>query len=141
MIYIPEENQEENKEEQGVEKQKNIIDWDKYKEADELSPKPGDKAEGVVIDLRKGKIKELLPEEVLEKWKTDPEVEAVEVVIEYEWNGMHWTKKKLLTLPQGDVISKKSNLYKWKKTFGDYPRIGQRVFLIADSEGYFQIKL
>ena len=120
---------------------RDVVDWSRYKEEAELNPQPGDKAEGVVIDIRRGKIKELLPEEVLEKWRSDPEQEAIEVIVEYAWSGMHWQKRKILTLPTGEVISKKSNLYKWKKAFGDYPKIGQRVFLIADSEGYFQLKL
>jgi len=118
-----------------------IVDWSKYKEADEVMPKTGDKADGVVIAIKRGKVKELLPEELLEKWKSDHEAEAIEVEVEYAWQNNTYTKRKILTLPNGDIISRKSNLYKWKKAFGDYPRIGQKIYLIADGEGYFQIKL
>jgi len=115
------------------------IDWSQYKEAEPA--KPGDKADAVVVSVVKGKLADFLSSEALQKWNADPGQPAVQVTVEGEAQGFKVRESKILTLPNDGIIRKNSNLYKWKKLFGDYPHVGQKVFLIANSEGYFKLTL
>ena len=139
---------------QKKQEQKQGVDWSEYKDPDsksspidwseyiEVEPaKPGDKADAVVIDIRKGNLGEFLSPEALEKWRGEPTQPCIQVVVEGEAQGFKVRESRLLTLPVDKKIRRNSNLYKWKKLFGGYPFIGQKVFLIADSEGYFKLTL
>jgi len=125
-----------------------VIDWNEFwdgvKEVETEKIPPGTRVDGVVINIRKGLIKDLLPDGVADKWD-NADSEAIEVEVEYEYKGRNYTKRKLMSLPQSFLqnkeVSKKANISKWKKSYGDYPKIGQKVFLIADGDGYFQFML
>lgn len=130
---------EESKAGEEREVKKSPVDWSEYSEVEPA--KPGDKVEAVVVDILKGKLGEFLNPEQLEKWRGDPSQPCIQVVVEGKAQGYVVRESRILTLPQDKKIRKNSNLYKWKKLFGDYPSVGQRVFLIADSEGYFRLTL
>jgi hypothetical protein len=103
------------------------------------TPEIGDKKKAKVVEIKQGKLGELLERDVLERWKdADPEEQAIEVTAELE-NGM--TRKKTITLPMGQEVHPKSNLGKWKKVYGDYPKVDQEIFLIADADGFYQFQI
>lgn len=100
-------------------------------------PKPGTKQEGKIIEINEGKLKDFITPEVLIKWEDSSGNEIyIQIVMELE-DGIKITK--LISLPLNDEVHPKSGLGIWKKQFGDYPKVGQEIFALADSEGRFLI--
>jgi len=115
--------------------------WESFKVVESEKPTPGTIIEGEVVAVRKGTLDSFLSEEQLEKWNKDPKSMTVEVEVMYEWNGYKNIRRKLLPLPTTNKISKNSNLYKWLKNYGSFPVKGQKVKLMANSDGFFRILL
>ncbi len=112
------------------------MDWSEYNEV-----KAGEKQETEVKEVRQGKQSDFRSDkyfeniegsaEQIEKVKKSP---AIEVVCE---NGA----SLVINLPETKVISPKSKLGSWKKTYQDYPKVGQKVTSKTDENGFQRIVL
>lgn len=47
----------------------------------------------------------------------------------------------MITLPKDNIVTQKSFLGRWKRTYGDYPKVGQKVKAICNNRGYYDIYL
>ena len=102
-------------------------------------PKIGERINGTVSAIETGKIADLIGHEALQEWRNikadDP---AIRVAVKLS-DGT--TMRKTMTMPPENQVHPKSNMAKWKKIYGGYPRVGQEVFLIANEEGYYEFVL
>ena len=48
---------------------------------------------------------------------------------------------KVISLPMDKVVRPKSELFLWKKTYGEYPKVGQKVTSKIDENGFQNIVL
>lgn len=98
-------------------------------------PKAGDRVDAEITEINSGKIGDFVDKDVLEKWRNaDAESPAVEIVAKAEG----FSRRKAMNMPADGQVHPQSNLAKWKKHYGDYPRVGQKIYLIADEEGFYQ---
>ena len=104
--------------------------------------KAGEKADTKVSEVKEGKQKDFRSDkyfeniqdasaEQIEKIK---ESAAIQVVTE---NGA----ELVINLPGNNRISPKSKLAMYKKTYGDFPKAGQKVQTKTDDNGFFRIVL
>jgi hypothetical protein len=101
-----------------------------------VMPKPGERTNATITEIKTGKLGEFVDKDVLSTWKNaDPESPVIEISASI---GDSMTRKKIIHVPPSGQVHPLSNLAKWKKTYGDYPRQGQQVFLVADEEGFYQ---
>jgi hypothetical protein len=101
------------------------------------SPKAGTKMDGKVIEIKTGVLSDFVDSIIItSKWKADPQENAINVIMELESGDVI---KKVMTVPESGNIKDKSSLGIWKKQFGDYPQVGQEIFAIADSDGWFRV--
>ena len=99
--------------------------------------KTGTKADGKIVGIQDGLLSDFVRTEVLHKWENATGNEKViNVVMELETGD---TISKVIRLPENDEVHPKSALGIWKKQFGDYPKLGQEIFAMADSDGRFVI--
>lgn len=115
------------------------VDWSEYTEVEPA--RQGERADGVVVSVERGVLKDFVDKELLDKWFSSPSQEVICVLVEGKFQGVSVRDRKILTLPSDKGIRKNSNLYKWKRLFGSYPFVGQKVFLVADAEGFFRLTL
>jgi len=102
-------------------------------------PKPGERINGTVTTIETGKIGDYVDEKALLEWKnTKADDPAIQIAVELTDGS---TMRKTLTKPLDNLVHPRSNLGRWKKVYGGYPRVGQEVFLIANEEGYFELVL
>ena len=103
-------------------------------------PKPGDRKEAVITSIECDKLKNFLTKEVLEKsWPTESwDRTYLQITCQYD-GGVD--KSILMGKPKGTSVSPRSKLAKWKKAYGDWPTVGQKVYLLADGNGYYQFHL
>lgn len=113
-----------------------MYDPKKYK--DKKLPRAGDRIDAVVTDIRSGKLSDFVTAEILSTWKCDPKANAIEVSAKLD-DG--YVRKRTIIVPSDDQVHPKSNIAKWKKTYGKYPEVDQKIFLVADDEGYYQFPL
>lgn len=112
-----------------------MIDFGEYSEI-----KEGEKENTQVTEIIQGKGKDFFTEEYFENFKEKDKVEttknqnAIKVVMA---NGA----EKIIMLPGDKKISPRSNLGLWKKTYGEYPKVGQNVTTRVDANGYRQVVL
>jgi hypothetical protein len=98
-------------------------------------PKAGDKIAATVKNCFEGKLSQFISEEHLKKWpNAEPGQLALKVVVTLA-NGIELSK--VLGLPSTNEVHPKSNLQKWADMYGDYPREGQEIYLIADAQGMY----
>jgi len=112
------------------------MDWKQYNEL-----KAGEKAETKVKEVKEGKQSDFRSEKYFENIEGSAEQiekikngSAIEVVCE---NGA----SLVINLPDSKVISPKSKLGAWKKTYGDFPSVGQEVTSKTDENGFQRIVL
>lgn len=99
-------------------------------------PKAGTQEHGKVTVVEEGTLADFIDKEVLKKWEgSDKDDKALKVTFESD----NIKKDKVMTLPKTDEgVSPRSIMGKWKKAYGDYPHVGQEIFLTADADGYYQ---
>lgn len=96
-------------------------------------PVEGERIGAEVIELKQGILSEFIKPEVLAKWKdAKADSTAIQVIVKAD-NG--YLRSKVMTYPQDGMIHNKSNLASWRKAYGDYPRLGQKIQLEADRSG------
>lgn len=102
-------------------------------------PKVGDKVEGSVTDIKSGRLGDLIPADVLAKWENaDPEAPAIEIVAQLDDGSI---RRRTVQIPSDDKVHPQSNLAKWRKAYGAYPSVGQRIYLLADAQGFYQFQV
>lgn len=101
--------------------------------------KPGARKEGVVTNIVLGKLTEFIDQSHIDKWPEDKRNDLyLNITCEYDGGTQ---KSVLISKPKGFTVNPRSKLAKWKKMYGDWPQIGQKVYLLADGDGYFQFHL
>lgn len=104
------------------------------------TPKEGDRLEAAVVAIDEGVLGDFIKPEYLEKWdnanETDP---AIQVTVQAS-NG-NITKHRVFKYPADGMAPPRSNLAKWNRLYQGFPHVGQRVELIADSDGYYDVLL
>lgn len=99
-------------------------------------PKVGQRIEAEITDIKSGKLGELIPAEVLAKWENgDAEAPAIEVVAQCTDGSI---RRRTVQVPTDNQVHPNSNLAKWRNAYGDFPHVGQKVYLTADLKGFFQ---
>lgn len=99
-------------------------------------PKTGDRVHATVKRIEKGVMSDFINPDVLSRWEGESHDQAAIKITLETTNG--FTKNKVMSYPENNMVSPKSNLAKWKKVYGNYPFEGQVVELVADDEGYYQ---
>ena len=111
--------------------------YDTKKFVEKKLPKAGTKQEGKIIEIVEGKLKDFITIEVLAKWENSTGNESyIQIVMQLD-DDTRITK--LISLPINGEVHPKSSMGIWKKQFGDYPKVGQEIFALADSEGRYTI--
>lgn len=99
-------------------------------------PMIGSKMKAEVTDIKQGRLGELISPEVLKGWRnSDPESPAIEIVALLEDGSI---RRRTIVLPTETEVHPQSNLGKWRTIFGEYPSVGQKVYLVADVKGFYQ---
>lgn len=94
------------------------------------------KMSAVVKDVKNGTLGELVTPTALAKWKNaDESAPAIEIVAELSDGSL---RRRVIQLPLENDIHPSSNLAQWKKIFGGYPKVGQKIELTADEKGFYQ---
>lgn len=102
-------------------------------------PPVGTKIEAKVTQVTTGRLGELIPAEILAKWKNgDPESPAIEVVALCSDGSI---RRRTIQLPEANEVHPQSNLGKWKAAYGKYPQVGQKIFLCTDEKGFYQFQV
>ena len=100
-------------------------------------PKPGERVDGKVSEVKEGIIRDLVDSEFHDKWKESLDDAAIQVVCEAS-NGEN--VRSMIVLPKdGQKVHFRSKLANWKEAFGDYPTVGQDVYLNYNSEGWLRL--
>lgn len=115
-----------------------MVDWEEYEEV-----KAGVKSETEIVAVDEGTqdtfrsdkyweaISSKYNKKEIDEMKKRPAIEAVAV------NGA----RMVINLPPGEKISPAMTLAIWKKTYGDYPKVGQKVTTKTDDNGFQRIVL
>ena len=100
-------------------------------------PPSGTRIQAQVVLIETGVLKDFIPFETLLKWKEQkPEKPVINVTSQLD-NGDK--RSIVLSLPtDGKSAHHLSKLAKWVKSYGGAPSVGQKVYLIADGQGYYQ---
>lgn len=120
------------------------MDYKKYKEA-----KPGIREETTVKSLKEGKQEDFRMdgywENVKQKNNESDEDFAQRVTDAKKSPALNVVcangANMVINLPSGETISPRSNLAKWKNTYGDYPQEGQKVTTKTDENGFPKVVL
>jgi hypothetical protein len=59
--------------------------------------------------------------------------------MEYLYEGTPFTRDKTIALPFNNKAHPKSTMAKWKTQYGDFPTVGQKVTLVTNEKGYFEV--
>ena len=110
-------------------------DWSKYKE--EEPPKPGETRKATVVETGITTWRDIIPSEKLEKFD-NPDQKVCQVICSTE-DGKTITKN--IAMPNGMTIATNSNLGKYKKRYGNYPKPNDEVTVMADANGFFELVL
>jgi hypothetical protein len=101
---------------------------------------PQTRVDGIVIRIEEGKVKDFYSPEQLAKFEDrNPEAPAINVVVEHNFNNVRSERSKTITLPPNNKAHPKSSMAKWIKQYTKPPEVGQKVTLIANEKGYFEI--
>lgn len=96
-------------------------------------PVEGERQSAEVVEIKQGVISDFIKPETLAKWKdVKPDTTAIQIIVKAD-NG--FLRSKVMTYPVDGAIHNKSNLASWRKAYGDYPRLGQKIQLEADRSG------
>lgn len=113
------------------------MDLNKYTEKKVEQREKGTKGEDVVERIETGTLASLtgaLWEKYNKDKDQDPETPAIKVFGKTGAN-------KMIRLPEGKEYHPKSTFGLWVAAYGKPPHVGQKIDLIADSKGYWQIRL
>ena len=107
-----------------------------------LSEKPlakvGTRIDAEITKINSGKLGDYISEEILDKWENgDAEALAIEIFATCTDGSI---RRKTMQVPETDQVHPNSNLAKWRNAYGDYPHIGQKIFLTADMKGFYQFQ-
>lgn len=102
-------------------------------------PKEGETMPATVTDIKEGTLGDFIPEEALAKWDNANAADRAIQISALTQTGE--IRKRVVQLPETEEIHPRSNLARWKANYGDYPKIGQEIVLIADKDGWFQFKV
>lgn len=95
--------------------------------------------DAVVTDIKQDKLANLVPYEVLAKWKNvDSESLGIEIVAECS-DGV--IRRRTIQLPTTEEIHPSSNLARWRLKYGSFPVVGQKVILDLDDKGFYQFRV
>jgi|SRR6056297_1994999 len=100
---------------------------------------PGQVTQGVIIDIKDGKIKDFVDD--TSKFK-DPDQTCINLTAECQYDAQKYTDSKLFTYIDNEdkmKVPAKSNLGKYKKYYGKMPQTGDQVQMKTNSDGYFKI--
>ena len=101
---------------------------------------PNTRVDGIVIRIEEGKVKDYYSPEALAKYEDrNPEAPAINVVVEHKYNNIPSERSKTITLPPNNKAHPKSTMAKWMKQYGAPPAIQQKVVLVANEKGYFEV--
>ena len=102
--------------------------------------KPNTRAEGVVIEIQEGALKDFYSAETLTKFEDrNPEAPCINVIVEMKYNDHVFRRGKTISLPTGKLCHPKSTMAGWLKQYGSAPKVGQKVTMLANQKGYFDI--
>ncbi len=107
--------------------------------SDKPIPKVGTRVEAEITDIKSDRLGNLIPKEILDKWENgDADAPAIEVVAQCADGSI---RRRTIQVPEDDKVHPNSNLAKWRNAYGDFPHIGQKVYLTADVKGFFQFQV
>lgn len=100
-------------------------------------PKAGTQATGDVTLINSGKFKDFVDEKILETWENaEPEGTAIQIIISTA-DGFEF--ETTMSYNEDYNVHPTSKMAKWKKAFGEYPFEKQKVFLVADGKGFWNL--
>jgi hypothetical protein len=104
-----------------------------------IAPKPGDRIDGTITDIETGNLGTFIAPEVAAKWKSfNAQARAIKVTMT---NAENRQFQKVITLPADPKnVPARSRFGKWKKYYGAWPTIGQKVWVLANADGYFDFQ-
>ena len=122
------------------------MDYTQYQEV-----KAGEKADTKVTEVNEGKQSDFRTDKYFEMWFS---IYITQKNIEGSAEEIEKIKKSaaiqirtensaelVVNLPNNNKISPKSKLAMYKKTYGDFPKVGQKVSTKTDDNGFFRIVL
>lgn len=104
-------------------------------------PKAGTQIAATVSKIEEGTLKEFVPEDKLQKFENSSPEDRVLRVTAQSGEAGEIERNVLIMLPKDNEVHPKSKMAQWKKKYGDYPKEGQEVYLIADADGYYQFNV
>lgn len=110
--------------------------YDKNSFAEAKKPVVGERIDAVITTIEEATLAEFIPAEAAKKWENfDGKIKAIKITAMTSDNR---TFHKVLTLPADPKnVNAKSNFARWKKVYADWPHPEQKVFLLADDNGFF----
>jgi len=124
--------------------QLNEYDPQQFEEEKGLSP--GCKAEGVIVSIETGPIKNYLDKEQRDKWKGCILKPTIKVSVDVFYDGQEYNTDEFLShsvIAQKIIVPKspKSNLRKFYDKYGKLPEVGMKVLVETNSKGYWKLEL
>jgi len=117
-------------------KEMNDMDYEQYEEV-----KAGEKAQTKVTEVNEGKQESFRTDKYFENIEGSAEeikkIRDSSAIQVKTANGA----ELVINLPANNRISPKSKLAMYKKTYGDFPKVGQTVATKTDDNGFFRIIL
>lgn len=112
------------------------MEWKDYTEV-----KAGAKSDTAVSEVKEGKQADFRTDKYFDNIEGSKEeiekIKASSAVLVKTENGA----EMVINLPASKVISPKSKLGQWKRTYGDFPKVGQKVTSKVDENGFQRIVL
>lgn len=106
---------------------------ERYKEKELLAE--GTEVKAIVEEIQVGKLTDFVQN--IENWKAEPTAQAI-LIRARATDGQ--VRSRTMLLPEDDEIHPQSNLAKWRKKYGDFPKEGQEIVLVADKDGFLQFE-
>lgn len=97
----------------------------------------GVKTRTKITEIKEGTQEELRHPKYWEGAKDAEKFKKLKAIHVFTENGANM----IINLPLDNSVKKKSNLAKWKRTYGSYPDLGQEIDTRTDENGYPQIVL
>lgn len=112
------------------------MDYSEYEEV-----KAGEKADSKVTEVNEGKQSDFRTDAYFDKIEgSKEEIEKIK-----EASALHVicdnSAEMVINLPASKRVSPRSKLALYKKTYGDFPKVGQKVQTKTDDNGFFRIVL
>ena len=106
--------------------------------------KPDSILDGVVVAIEEGKVLDFVKH--LDKWNGASDQPAIQVIVEVPGEGEVVRIEKLFThgFEEGTnaiLYHEKSNMGKYEKKYGNIPKVGDKVKVITNSEGFGKVMI